>query len=583
MDNSIIDITGQSLSISNNRTSNGVPYWRHQYVYSFSELETASKEQRRFYKTFKANFLSETYMDIDGNTNYAFILLFDLLNEYENHKDLTRLEKQFKKLGANYPKTKTYCVSLLIKKLDAEEKFDEIERIRKEENYYVYEGDYWKLGNLYRTKLNLNNDDTALLNKLYTPDNNFFNIEFCGLEIIKLFLVTVKRLDEKYKKDASSLDIELNKIADDLVSKNFNYRKGSNNYTYYLETIVNELHSNILKHCENTVREQFGHKRKLNVDLAYVFTELNLHHFKELLTRLQKILAIYSPTLAAPGRDVELDLNAQNPSRWKIKYEALVNTYNGDAKQFVSDIVILGNYNKRNPSVSNIFFEAAKFIALHDKVSSLKLYVYYLHYDLKSIKFDNKPLTKTVQKSLFTNNEQLHDFQIIVSEMIKDKELDKALNAVPKVYAVKRKKIQLDRDAIQQAHEKHSGTVELLNEYLKDEYEDDINAFKIEEISEQEVVLEITSKSNAEKISAFNPEISLTEIQCELLELLVKANFSIHQEEVDAFAKSKGVFKNQLIDSLNEACYDTLDDVLIEEEDEYYTINENYYQTILAK
>jgi hypothetical protein len=46
------------------------------------------------------------------------------------------------------------------------------------------------------------------------------------------------------------------------------------------------------------------------------------------------------------------------------------------------------------------------------------------------------------------------------------------------------------------------------------------------------------------------------------------------------FAKSKGIFKNQLIESINEICYDFLDDVLIEEEDDYYTINRNYFQTI---
>lgn len=582
MDRSIIDITGQSYTISDSSKPK-VPHWRHQYVYSLSEIETASKEQRRFYKTYKANFLNETYMDIDGNNNYAFILLFDLLNEYDRHKDADLLEKQLKNLGVNYPKTKTYGISFLVKKLEADGKSDEVERIRKEEDYYVYDSNYWKLGSVYKTKLNLNNEEILLLNKLYSPNNNFFNIEFCGTQVVKLYLAVIKRLDEKYQKESASLNTELNNIADHIVSKNFNYRKGSNNYNYYLETVINELYSNILKNCENTVREHYGHKRKLNTDLAYVPLGLSNEHYLLFLNRLQKILAIYAPTLTDPDRNVELELNAQNPTRWKVKYEQLVSSYDGDYKQFVSNVVILGNNNKKNPSVSNIFFEAAKFIALHDKISSLKLYIYYLHYDLRSVKFNNKPLTKTVQKSLFTTNEQLHDFQVVVSEMIKDKELDKALNAVPKIYAVKRKKIQLDIATIQQVNEKHSGTVELLNEYLKDEYEDDVNTFKIEEISEKEVVLEIASKSGSEKTSAFIPEIDLTDIQCELMELLVKANLCIHQEDVEAFTKSKGVFKNQLIDSLNEVCYDTLDDILIEEEEDYYTVNDNYYQTILAK
>jgi hypothetical protein len=64
------------------------------------------------------------------------------------------------------------------------------------------------------------------------------------------------------------------------------------------------------------------------------------------------------------------------------------------------------------------------------------------------------------------------------------------------------------------------------------------------------------------------------------LELFSKSNFSIPQSELEIFAKSKGIFKNQLIESINETCYDFLDDVLIEEEDDYYTINTNYFQRI---
>jgi hypothetical protein len=52
---------------------------------------------------------------------------------------------------------------------------------------------------------------------------------------------------------------------------------------------------------------------------------------------------------------------------------------------------------------------------------------------------------------------------------------------------------------------------------------------------------------------------------------------------LETFAKSKGVFKNQLIESINEICYEILDDVLIEEEDEFYTINPDYYQKLLVK
>jgi hypothetical protein len=38
-----------------------------------------------------------------------------------------------------------------------------------------------------------------------------------------------------------------------------------------------------------------------------------------------------------------------------------------------------------------------------------------------------------------------------------------------------------------------------------------------------------------------------------------------------------------LIESINDTCYEFLDDILIEEEDDYYTIDTNYFQKILTK
>ena len=585
MDRSIIDITGQFFTIPKEgsaRPSN-VPLWRHQYVYSFSEIDTAGNEQRRFYKTYKANFLNDIYMDIEGNLNYAFILLFDLLNEYDNNKDEIRLQQLLRQLAEHYPKTKTYCTSFIVKKFEENGKFVEAERIRKDENYYPYDENYYQLGTRYRDKLNLSNEDILLLNKISCPNNNFFNIEFCGNEIVKLYLSAIKRLNEKYTRDASSLDNELNSIGDLIARKHYNYRKGRGNYKYSLETIVNELYSTIFKYCENTVRENYGHKRKLNTDIQYSIADVQSEFNGKLILRLQKFLAIYAPTLELPNRSTELVLNGQNPARWRLRFDNLVKNYEGDYKQFVSDIIILGNINKRNPAVENIFYEASKFIANHDRISSLKLYIYYLHYDLKSIKFGNKPVAKTVQKTLFETNDQLHTFQVIVSNMIKDKDLDKALTELLRIYTSQRKKIVINRDAIYQVQQKHSGTVEILNEYLKDEFEDDENIFKTEEINVEEVVMEITFKSSSERVSAFIEGIDLNEAQCEILEMFIKANLAVYHHEIEIFARGKGMFKNQLIDSLNEACYPVLDDLLIEEEEDLYIINENYYQTILAK
>ena len=284
--------------------------------------------------------------------------------------------------------------------------------------------------------------------------------------------------------------------------------------------------------------------------------------------------------VSLPDEATDIELNSQNTNRWKIKFEDLTTNYNDKSKEFVDSIVTLGKLNKKNPSIENIFFEASKFIAKYDNGSALFLYVHYLYHDLKSATFDNKQLTKTIQKSLFKTNEQLHDFEIIVSELIKDKDLEKALKNVSKIYEVKRKKIQLDSTSIKEVQQQHSGTVELLNEYLKDDFEDENNTIKSQEINNEEIEIEITQKSENTVDSAFLSSLSFSPLHLSALELFIKSNFSVPQSEIEVFAKSKGIFKNQLIESINETCYDLLDDVLIEEEDDYYTINTNYFKRI---
>jgi hypothetical protein len=284
--------------------------------------------------------------------------------------------------------------------------------------------------------------------------------------------------------------------------------------------------------------------------------------------------------------DLESEIEINNYSRYRYKNElfflfdsfSMENLYS-----FEEEIEKLVLRNKGNPYIENIYFESSKFMVKYDASFSLKHYVKYLYLDLQSTTFDNKKLSTTIQKSLFKTNEQLHDFEQIVSGLIKDKDLDKALLAVPKIYEVKRKKIQLDKTTIKEVQQQHSGTVDLLNEYLSDEYEDENNSIQSQEVSNDEIKIEITQKKEESPRSMFLSELSLNPIHISILELFLKNNFSIPQIEIEEFAKSKGVFKNQIIESINETCYEVLDDVLIEEEDDYYTIIPEYFHEILVK
>lgn len=222
-------------------------------------------------------------------------------------------------------------------------------------------------------------------------------------------------------------------------------------------------------------------------------------------------------------------------------------------------------------------------MAKYNRESALCLYIHYLYQDLKSVTFDNKKHNKTIQKILFKTNEQLQDFEKIVNELIEYKDLEKALKTVPKIYEVKRKKIQLDKTLIKEAIEQHSDTVELLNEYLKDDFEDENTIIKSQGITNEEIQIEIIQKIEVTPHSPFVSELTFTAIHTTALQLFVESNYSVSQSELELFAKSKGVFKNQLIESINDICYEFLDDVLIEEEEDFYTINTDYFQKISIK
>lgn len=592
---SIIDVTNESYAISRpvekqteqlnnlNKHNLRVPFWEHRYVYSYSEINYATKQQKEFYVFLKNQFLNKIFVDVEDNTNYVFILLFDLLREYDSHQNITRLENQLEILGQFYPKTKSYAVSFLIKKMEARGDKEGVARLNDERKYGYYDHDYWSFGNKYKTKLSLSDDEVKLLNRLYNPNNNFCSIEFCCHEIIKLYLSTIKQLLGKFIEEGTNFDEQIAIVADLAARKQFRYRLNSQNYKYCIESSANEIYSNIFKHCENAVRDYYGHKRKLNADAYFTNAEVKTEFETRIGAKVKEIIAAGILQIPLPDEATDIELYAQNANRWKIKFDELTTNYKNDGKKFVQDILQLGKLNGKNPSVENIFFEASKFIAKTDKEASLTLYIYYLYQDLKSATFDNKKLTKTIQKSLFKTNEQLHDFEIIIGEFIRDGNLEKALGEVLKIYTVKRKKIRLDTAVIKDVQQQHSGTVELLNEFLQDEYQDDTTTIKTSELNDEEIKIEIIPKTETASISIFTSEIAFTPLHAATLEIFSKNNLTLSLGELESFAKSNDAFKNQLINSLNEVCYEVLDDVLIEEEDDYFTINKNYYQKLLAE
>lgn len=590
-DPSIIDVSEYSEKIEQDQShpdEDRVPVWPHKYIYSANAIDGASNRQMAFYHKFKSNFLNDIYLDLEGNTNYAFVLYFDLIDDFKQHNQIDILERQLISLGKICNETKPYSIAFLKNKRDAlspipERNFSITEAVPNySESYRDY--DLSGLGSKYKARLKLRSDKVEILNNLIDTSNKFNSIEYCELALVKMFLTVLRKLENGYVKEGKNIKEHIDAIAAIELTEHYKYTPGSYGYESAFKRFGNSVNQTIYKMCENQLRDHFDVGRKTDLNW-YIHSENALKEFtSRFQLRLEKLLKNEINKLEPTNLETEIELNEYNKARWKGKLEALEADFSDEkVADYLSEIVKLEVENKFNPSLENIFYQASKFIAKYNKVESLKLYIRYLYYDLQSTSVDNKQLTKTIQKSLFKTKDQLRDFEFIVSDLIHKKDLNAALEAVSGLYTVKRKKIQLDVSAIKEVHEKHSDTVELLNEYLQDEYDDGDNLIKTDELNNEEVSIEIKSKTQDEVQPQTNSLSGLNAIQSQLLDLFFKNSLVLNVQELETFAKSKGVFKNQLVESINEVCFEKLDDVLIEEEETKYTISENYFKTIYSK
>ncbi|WP_268222976.1 tellurite resistance TerB C-terminal domain-containing protein [Sinomicrobium oceani] len=596
-DDSIIDINTENLDLKIEKHSDSEenklapPFWPNLYIYSYDAIKNATKAQKEFYFYLKKEVLNDNYVDIQDHTNYAFVLYFDFLNEYQDHKDIKLLDKQFKLLGEICPKTKIYSISSLQKELRKRTDTYSIEKLKDledpsyqfEHGYSDFNPDLYKLGTEYKEKLGLSNQETRWLNKFYNPSNVFTSIEGCCIAIIKQYIIILKELDKLLKKNGTTLVKEVTYFKNKLRaiyenrSSEWEYYNGS----YFGNQAESDIYLTIFKRVENSVRDSFGHTRKVSGDFPYVSKALTDEFENKIGSILQELIGEYQYRTDNPDIETQIVLNSHNVNRWKIDFTVLKDNFKKEeVEKFIDGIVVLEETNQKNPNIENIFFEASKFIAKYDKVQALKYYAKYIYYDLKSKKFDNKELTKTVQKSLFKTDEQINDFKEIISELIKTSDIHTALDRISKIYIPKRKKIKLDRSEIQEVEQKHEGTVELLNEYLEDDESKEITVSNNENYSEEDS--EVTIIHSSDNNSIFISEVQIGQVQEELIKKIISNSYRINQSEVDKYATENGMFKNQLIDSINEACEECLDgEALIEEDEEDYIIEESYYKEIV--
>ena len=85
-----------------------VPLWKKTYAYSVAILDSADAEQQEFYRYFKQTFLDGRLIDVRGNTNYVFALMFDLIRDFRKHRDEQLVVRQLTELETAYPVIQSY-------------------------------------------------------------------------------------------------------------------------------------------------------------------------------------------------------------------------------------------------------------------------------------------------------------------------------------------------------------------------------------------------------------------------------------------------------------------------------------------
>jgi len=574
-DESIIDVTGQHHSLDNvyEETDSNlvisekkVPFWKKEYIYSTSHLHYADVEIKHFYQEYKEAFLEGIYYDLEGNCNYAFTLMFELFYEYEKHKNLTRLTHQMLTLVKKYPHTKYYVERDLILKAkkDGRRKIQSSQDEVSIENLIDLFPDSgaWTFSDKYAKKLGLTQEENELFNYLDSRYSFYARFEFMKIKHAELFRNVIRTVEKKYQQEGQSLE----NIIESLYSR-YKPTYNHNEYTYVHNEHIQErkkrVYLCILRHCRNKLYQRYD-------EFQWIVDIFSQEHSRDSKRAINELLKNIEPTITAEVEvlpeltvEEEIIINKTFTTRWRARYQKIITSFDGNIPEYIQCVEKLVEQNKANRGLKHLFFESSKFLVEKDNIMALKMYLRYVAVHKDSVR-QEKPLPKNACKRLFKKQEQQEEFDNVIRQYKIDLDLLKAYEAIDLLFIPKRKKINLCANEINKISELHSETVSLLNEVFE-EGEETKTVFTLKDINKSE-----------------QPIALLDSVHLELLDLFAQNNYSLTKTQVKNFVRANGLMINRLIEQVNDLCYEILDDVMIENENDCWIIQEGYLKKITA-
>jgi hypothetical protein len=255
----------------------------------------------------------------------------------------------------------------------------------------------------------------------------------------------------------------------------------------------------------------------------------------------------------------ERDLFDRDWKRMKRVYTDLVSRFDKNhPEKFYEHIrQIASCYEKISIlPLRSLFYNAHSFMADYDRFISLQLYLHYLSVKSASKPFKYKSITKLNVSRLFDGEAQKKKFAAICHQLRQDYDMGKAFDRMDELFMRVRRKISLNISSIKEAKEKHNEVVQILGQYLDS---DELPTEK------PPIVIKIDDTPDTQK---------------DLFDLFISRSFRLNRQEVNIFVESRGLFRDTFIERINGAYYETFDDLLIEEYEDYYLLNEDYYRQL---
>lgn len=437
------------------------------------------------------------------------------------------------------------------------------------------------LGNRYKKRLSLEKHEVDFLNRIWYAESVFFKIPLCGNQVIRLFLRLMSELKCEYEKENERLEQSFFRLAKTIVDKEHANRKGPRKRKASKRAMVQKFYVHILRKCENGLRSKFKHKRKLPAHF-YLKNEEARQAFKEHIEeKVDAILIGLINNIEAADPATEIQLNTLNPNRWKEQLKEIMDQQAEQAKPFIACVYALFLLNRTEKNIEKIFLQAIKHMGKSNLPSVLKLYIYLIDAWPNTQKPSLNLLPAPWNALIFNSLQKKSAFEEIQKDFSLNRDFTQAFSQIDALFGLKQKNIRLNAHTIQLIQQQHSGTVALLNAVLIDDLEAQIAQIQSnnpDQTSTQLGMKPETANGDSPYIEALN----LSPIQIRSLELFRIRKLFVSAADFQEFAKSNGVFLCHLIESINEQCFEIIDDVLIEEESDCYSIIPNYFKKIVS-